>query len=133
MFFLINQQDDGHYINVNAIYVIIQYILQWNLCNPTPEFSDILWHPTKIYGPKVFLFIKIKPEYSDILYNLTLFPGPLVRRIRQVLASCTIWHISVVPWCVGLDTGSTYYKIYLPCAREHLVIEFVDNRNTLGP
>ena len=37
-----------------------------------PEFSDILWHPTNIYGPKVFL---IKPEYSDILYNPTHFPG----------------------------------------------------------
>jgi hypothetical protein len=51
--------------------------LQWNLYNLTPEFSDILWHPTKIYGPKVFLLTKIKPEYSDILYNLTHFPGLL--------------------------------------------------------
>jgi hypothetical protein len=33
--------------------------------------SDILWHPTKIYGPKVFRLAKIKPEYSDILYNPT--------------------------------------------------------------
>ena len=58
--------------------------VQWNLYNPTPEFSDILWHPTKIYGPKVFLLIKIRPEYSDILYNPTHFPGPLVCQIRQV-------------------------------------------------
>ena len=58
--------------------------VQWNLCNPTPEFSDILWHPTKIYGPKVVLLTKIKPEYSDILYNPTHFPGPLVCWIRQV-------------------------------------------------
>jgi hypothetical protein len=43
----------------------------------TPEFSNIWWHPTKIYGPKVFLLTKIKPEYSDILYNPTHFPGPL--------------------------------------------------------
>ena len=50
--------------------------VQWNLCNMTPEFSDILWHPTKIYGPKVFLLTKIKPDYSDILYNQTYFPGP---------------------------------------------------------
>ena len=54
------------------------------LCNPTREFSDILWHPTKIYGPKVFLFIKIKHKYSDIVNKPTHFPGPLVRRIRQV-------------------------------------------------
>ena len=58
--------------------------IQWNLCNSTPEISDILWHPTKMYGPKVFLLIKIKPEYSDILYNPTHFPGPLVCWIRQV-------------------------------------------------
>ena len=44
--------------------------------------SDILWHLTNIYGPKVFLLTKIKPEYSNLLYNLTYFPGPLVCRIR---------------------------------------------------
>jgi hypothetical protein len=58
--------------------------IQWNLCNPTPEFSNILRHLTKIYGPKVFLLTEIKPEYSYILYNLTHFPGPLVCRIGQV-------------------------------------------------
>jgi hypothetical protein len=42
--------------------------LQWNLCNPTPAFSDFLWHPTKIYGPKVYLLTKIKSQHSDILY-----------------------------------------------------------------
>ena len=77
--------------------------VQWNLCNPTPEFSDILLHTTNIYGPKVFLLTNIKPECSDILYNQTHFPGPLVCWIGQVLTSCTIWHISLVPWCVGLD------------------------------
>jgi hypothetical protein len=55
--------------------------IHWDLCNPTPEFSNIL---TKIYGPKVFLLTKIKPEYSDILYNATYFPVFLVCRIRQV-------------------------------------------------
>jgi hypothetical protein len=35
--------------------------------------------------------------------NLTPFPGPLVCQIRQVLTSCTIWHIFLVPWCVRLD------------------------------
>ena len=60
-------------------------------------------HPTNIYGLKVFLLTKIKLEYSDILYNLTHFLGPLVCWIRQVLTSCTIWHISLVPWCVGSD------------------------------
>ena len=50
-------------------------------CNPTPEFS---WHPTKIYGPKIFMLTKIKPEYSNILYNTTHFLCPLVCWIRQV-------------------------------------------------
>ena len=67
------------------------------------NFFDIPWHPTKMYGPKVFLLIKIRPEYSDILYNQTHFPGLLVCQIRQVLTSCTIRHISLVPWCVRLD------------------------------
>ena len=78
-------------------------LIQWNLCNPTTEFFDILWHPTKMYGPKVFLLTKIKAGYSDILYNPTHFPGPLVCQIRQVPTSCTIRHISLVPWCVRLD------------------------------
>ena len=47
--------------------------------------SDILWHPTKIDGPKVVLLTKIKPEYSDIMSNPAHFPGPLVCRIIQVL------------------------------------------------
>ena len=34
--------------------------LQRNLCNLTPKFSDILWHPTKMYSPKVFLLTEIK-------------------------------------------------------------------------
>ena len=67
---------------------------QWNLCNPTSEFSDILWHPTKIDSPKVFLSTKIKPEYSDILYNPTHFPGSLVCLIRQF--HCTIENIQLM-------------------------------------
>jgi hypothetical protein len=63
---------------------VIFILIQWNLCNLTPEFSDILWHPTTICGPKVFLLTKIKSEYSDILYNPTHLPGPLVCQIRQV-------------------------------------------------
>jgi hypothetical protein len=47
-----------------------------------PEFSDILWHPTKIYGSKVFLLTKIKPEYSNILYNRTYFPGLYMQPIN---------------------------------------------------
>jgi hypothetical protein len=55
-------------------------------------FSDILWHPPKIYGPKVFLLTNIKPEYSDILYSLIHFPGALVCRIRQVPLYWEKWH-----------------------------------------
>ena len=38
--------------------------IQWNLCNPTPEFSVIL---QKIHGLKVFLLTKIKRENSDMI------------------------------------------------------------------
>ena len=33
----------------------IPLLIQWNLCDPTPEFSDILWLSTRISGPKIFL------------------------------------------------------------------------------
>jgi hypothetical protein len=52
---------------------------------------------------RIFMLTKIKREYSDILYNPTHFPGPLVWQIRQVLTSCTIRHISLVPWFDRLD------------------------------
>ena len=74
----------------------VTMVIQWNLCNPTPEFSDILWHTTKMYSPKVFLLTKIKHELSDILHNLTHFPGTLLCRIRQVpLYNVNIVQISV--------------------------------------
>jgi len=63
---------------------LFNFFIQWILCNPTPEFSDILWHPTKNVGPKVFLVTRTKPGYSDFLYNPTHFTGPLVCRIGQV-------------------------------------------------
>ena len=58
------------------------YILyiQWNCA---PECFDILWHLTKMYGPKVFLLTKIK-AYFNVLYNQTHFPGSLLCCIRQV-------------------------------------------------
>ena len=65
--------------------------IQWNLCNLTPELSDILYNPIKIDGPKVFLLTKIKPGYSDILYNPTHFPSPLVCRIWQFPLCMTLW------------------------------------------
>ena len=67
-----------------TLYLYIKYI-QCNLCNPTPQFSYILWHRTKIYGPKVLLLTKTKPT------------------------SCTIRHIYVVPWCVRLHMFHCIY------------------------
>ena len=29
--------------------------IHWIVYTVKPEFSDILWHPTKMYGPKEFL------------------------------------------------------------------------------
>ena len=74
-----NFSGDRHWLNCTV---------QWKLCNPTNEFSYILWHPTKIYGPEVFLLTKIKHEYFDILYNSTYFPGPCVR-LDRFHCSCT--------------------------------------------
>ena len=65
------------------VVLILDYTVEL-VQSDTWVFPDILWHPTKIYGPKVFLLTKIKPEYSAILYNPTHFPGPLVCRIRQI-------------------------------------------------
>ena len=61
-----------------------------NVCTVELVQSDtsFFWHPTKIYGPKVFLLTKIKPEFSDILRNPTHSPGPLLGRIRQVPLYC---------------------------------------------
>jgi hypothetical protein len=58
--------------------------VQCNLCNPTPNFSNILWVRQKNYGPKIFLLTKIRPEYSNILHNPRHIPDPLVCRIGQV-------------------------------------------------
>jgi hypothetical protein len=71
--------------------------------------SDIwvLWHPTKIFGPKIYLFTKIKPEYSDILYNLTHFPGPLVCRIRQVLTF--LYNLTHFPGPLVCHIGTKYF------------------------
>jgi len=48
-----------------------------------------MWHPTKMYGPNVFLL----PEYCDILYNPTHFPGPLVCRIRPIPLYVVFWYL----------------------------------------
>ena len=74
--------------------------VHWNLCNLTPQFSDIR---QKIYDPKEFLWTKIKPEYCNILCNPTYFPGPLVYRIGFTV------HISLVPWCIELDSFHCSY------------------------
>ena len=49
----------------------------WNLCNATSEFSDIQWHLTKIYGPKVFLLTKKNSEYSQHPVQSDTFPWSL--------------------------------------------------------
>ena len=94
---------------IYLLLALLIMIVQWNLCNPTPEFSDILWHPTKIYGPKVIMLSKIKPEYSNILYNPTHFPVPLVCRIRQVPQYINDWFISILL----LSSNSLLYSCIL--------------------
>ena len=103
------------------------------MCNPTPEFSDILWHPTKNYGPKVFLSTKIKPEYSDILYNPTHFPDPKVflsTKIKpeysDILYNPThfpgplVCQIGQVPLYLPVPTLLLCCHIYLPVPSQDL-------------
>jgi hypothetical protein len=71
-------------IRIRPNWSITSYIYSGTCAIQQLSFFYILWHPTKIYGPKVFLLTIIKPEYSDILYNPTHFPGPLMCWIRQV-------------------------------------------------
>ena len=87
----------------------VKRTVQWNLCNPTPEFSDILWYPTKMYGAKVFLLTKIKPEYSDSLYNPTHFPWCVrldrFHCISTVLIDCLLFNVkwTIIPLYWLLD------------------------------
>ena len=69
--------------------------------------------PTQIYCPIVFLLTKIKPEYSDILYHPTHFwvlqhtvPSD---KFLSIPSSCTIRHISLLIWSVGLDRFHCMY------------------------
>ena len=54
---------------------------QWNLCNPTPEYSDILWHDKNFLN---FLFIilytlfNLKFFYFTYRFIYTVKSGPFV-------------------------------------------------------
>ena len=46
--------------------------IQYNFCNQTPEYSAILWHLTKIYGPEVqYNLVKpspsVQPDFGTIM------------------------------------------------------------------
>jgi hypothetical protein len=56
--------------------------VHWNLCNPTPQFSDIR---QKIYDPKEFLWTKIKPEYCNILCNPTYLGTWEICTVKSIL------------------------------------------------
>ena len=90
--------------------------VQWNLYNPTPEFSDILWRPTKIYCPKVFLLTKIEREYSNILFNQTHFPGPLV----CLITGSTIY--SYTKYARGLPLSVYSYHGYTKEIRKAILL-----------
>jgi hypothetical protein len=104
------------YCQFVGLNILLLSTIQCNLCNPAPEFSDILWHPSKknvsdctgcqnlsnLTHQGTREMCRIVQDVRT-LCNLTHLPGPLVCQIRQVLTSCTIWHICLVPWCVRLD------------------------------
>jgi hypothetical protein len=86
-FSLVSIERYDFYIHLHSVEISpwfpYNFYIQWNLCNPIPEFSNILRHLTTNYDPKVVLLIKIK---------------------LSIPTSCAIRHISLVPWCVGLDS-----------------------------
>jgi hypothetical protein len=77
------------------------------------EFSDILWHLTKMYGPKVFLLARIKPVFFNILYNPTHLPGSLVCWIRQVPLYINTFHcLYFVQMCFQISTFSALFFMF---------------------
>ena len=69
----------GHPQIGHMLFLFVQIEVQWNLYMPTPEFPDILYHPTKMYSPEVFLLTEIKLfKYSDILLQSDTFPWSLL-------------------------------------------------------
>ena len=120
------------YITEPCFQMVALMEIQWNLGNPTPEFSNILWHPTIVFKLNqsiltsctiwhislvawcvgldrfhctCFFIITNRcmgnptPEFSNILWHPTI----VFKLNQSILTSCTIWHISLVAWCVGLD------------------------------
>jgi hypothetical protein len=88
--FLPNRWAPNILITLTIISVVSstqKILLQWNLCNPTPEFSNILWHPTKIYGSNVILLTKIKREYWVFLqfWQMMTLVVPLVLKLIHLL------------------------------------------------
>ena len=72
--------------------MVISRLLQWNVCNLTPEFSGI---PVTIRQKCINLFLLTKIKLS-------------------ILISCAIRHISLVPCCVGLDRfHCTKFQIFV--------------------
>ena len=70
-------------LQIEQFFFVTDYLcIQWNQCDPTPKFSDILWLPTKISGSKIFLLHSLLKnlEYSATCHfrHPTLFYSPSV-------------------------------------------------------
>jgi hypothetical protein len=111
------------------------YNVQWNLCNPTPDFSDILWHTTpKIYGLKVFLLTKL---------NLSIQTSCTIRHVRLYRMSEPVYSDTPkdqgkVSDCTGCQNLSnlTHQRTREKCriVQDVWILRFnLVNRNTLRP
>ena len=60
--------------------------LQWNLCDPTPGFSDILWLPTRISGPKIFLLHSL---LKNLEYSATCHFRHPTQPLSDILWNCS--------------------------------------------
>jgi hypothetical protein len=121
-----------HIVGHHQFFCPSYNIVKQNLCNPTPEFPDILWHSIKIYDTKVFLLTKIKPEYSDILYNLTHLPGPLVCRIRQVACCKNSISPIILPYVNYKHTCTGNLQVqYIVKLKENLIVIIIMSKYLL--
>ena len=80
--------------------IVLYCIVQWNLCNRTPEFSDILWYPTKLYGPKGFLVTKLNPS----------IPTSCTIRYISLALVCQIRQVPLWLYCSCIETFSLWRR-----------------------
>jgi hypothetical protein len=75
-FSLVSIERYDFYIHLHLVEISpsfpYNFYIQWNLCNPIPEFSNILRHLTTNYDPKVSRSAKSQKNLVDIFDNCNI-------------------------------------------------------------